>query len=173
VTARPLGCSSTCSSGRLGLHEVVGLGEEVDALERGEALLRVGHPVVVDLGGAGEPLASVVLAPGSEQGIGVGVPQPRDPRGAAARLQLGTRQHHHGGLVLAQVAPGAAGHDEQLGPRVRLEALGSRRGGELEGLLRSAEAALAVGHLGEVLVRARHPREGAQLGQRLGQRPVA
>jgi hypothetical protein len=86
-----------------------------------------------------EPLHGLRLPAGGEQVVGVGVEQPRAPRVAADRVELGDLEPDDGGVGLAQVAPGSRSDDEQLDPLLVAEVPGLRAAGQVESTLGTAE----------------------------------
>ena len=85
--------------------------DELHAVQLGEPVGGVRAAVLVGLHGLGEPLARLVLTPGGEQRVGVGVPQPRGPGLHGAGGQLRALQRHDGRVELPHVPPGT-GRDE-------------------------------------------------------------
>ena len=108
---------SSFSGSRSVVIEIV----EFDAVELIEAVGRVGLAIRVGLGGSGECVPGLVGAPGGQQGVRVGVEQPRRPGPQSAAGQLGYLQGQDGGVRQPLVPADAGLDDPQLDPRGAVE----------------------------------------------------
>ncbi|MEV4247796.1 hypothetical protein AB0J63_30815, partial [Streptosporangium canum] len=109
---------------------------------------------------------------GVGQSIGVGEGETCRPglRTGVAQLRQ-TLQSDDSGVFLVKVPAGAGLHDGELDLAHPVEALGLLGTDQIEGTLRTAEAALAVRHDRQERVGARHTTRRAQIAQRLGEVP--
>ncbi len=141
---------------------------EGESVEFGKPLTGAGQPFRVHLARAGEPFPGLFLAVGLEQRLRVGVAQARSPRLRLSGRQVGTLQKDYGRVRLTEVTPCSGGYDPQLDLRGLVQFLGLGRLRHLQRLLRAAQATLAVGHDGPLVIRAGDPPRRAQFRQRFG-----
>src|SRR3954447_25799039 len=138
--------------------------EDSVAGELGEPLLRIGLTTVIDRGDRLEPAARL-LAPGrSQQGIGVGVPEPCGPRLELVAVERRALERNDGGVVLTSVAARAGDDDAELDLRRPLEPLDARIPGQGKRAVRTAEPTLAVRHHRQGAGVAGDPAGRAELG---------
>jgi EmrB/QacA subfamily drug resistance transporter len=141
---------------------------ELDAVQFGEAVSRVGLAAGVGSGGPGEGIAGLLRAPGRQQRVRVGVEEPRGPRAQPAAGQFGHLQGHDGGLGKALIPADARLDDAELDLHGPAEFAGLRLAYQRQRPVQPAQGPLAVGHDRQVLVPAGHAPRGAQLSQGFG-----
>lgn len=136
-------------------------------IELGEAVLGVEEAVDVEFRSMLEPGAGLVGAAGQDQGIAVGVGQAGTGQACGVEGGVDPLKFNDRGIVLAQVVPGAGDDDGQLDDTVLVQLAEILGAGEVDGLLRAAEATFAVSHDGDETGATGHPAGGTQLRQRL------
>ncbi len=154
--------------GQVGFVDVFVVGvEERHALQLREPVAGVGLTVVVHLCCPREPVDSLLLVAGRQQGIRVGVAKTRRPW-CVVDPELRDAQRQHGRVGLAEVRAGPRSNHPQFDAGRAVEAVDVRRCGDGQRPLRTAEATLAVGEYRQVLVGPRHPASRTQFRQRFG-----
>ena len=113
------------------------------------------------------PAGGLVLAPDSGQRVRVGAEQTGAVRERTVHVQLRDLQlgHGRGEVLLVRLSTGS--HDGELHLARGVQVLGVLAACQLQGLVRTAEAALGVGHERQVHIRAGDAAEGAELAESL------
>ena len=117
-------------------------------------------------------IESIVVPPGRQEGVGVGVAKPDDPARPGTCERSGAFSSvRTAASSVAHVTPRARLDDGHLRLQVGRQVLDRRALGQAQRLLGPAKRALAVGHHRQVVDGAVDPLGCAQLGERLGVLP--
>ena len=123
---------------------------EAEVVELLVTLGGIGLGVNVSGGRAAKPVASLILPACFQQGIRIGVIEPRVLRPDPLAGQFGTLQYNDGRIKQALVATNAGFDDPQLDPRVVVRSACIRSGDDIQGPVQSTKSALTVRHQRQV-----------------------